>query len=151
MQELFTTKSIDELTAPGEAFCVTTNGVVENNGCLVMGAGLAKYVRDRYPNIDKTLGLHVSIFGNTPCIVHLGEQIIISLPTKYHWKGLSNIDLIKKSCEKLVDLIDIENIPRVYMPRPGCGLGALSWETEVKPAIENILDDRFIVIYGYAS
>ena len=35
-----------------EAICVTTNGIVMQNGKAVMGAGIAKFVRDSFPGVD---------------------------------------------------------------------------------------------------
>ena len=57
----------------------------------------------------------------------------------------SNILLIVRSAIELVELADQHTEWKtIVMPRPGCGAGELSW-SEVKPYIEDILDDRFHV------
>jgi hypothetical protein len=38
------------------------------------------------------------------------------------------------------------DIPKVVMPRVGCGLGQLDWDNQVKPLLEMYLDDRFWVV-----
>ena len=39
-----------------DLFLVTTNHVVMGDGKLVMGAGIAKQARDRFPGLDAALG-----------------------------------------------------------------------------------------------
>ena len=57
----------------------------------------------------------------------------------------SNIVLVVNSTIELVELADKHpEWKTIVMPRPGCGAGELSW-SEVKPYIEDILDDRFHV------
>jgi hypothetical protein len=56
----------------------------------------------------------------------------------------ARIDIIVQSAKELVKLADHNKWSKVYLPRPGCGAGELTW-ADVKPAIENILDNRFIV------
>ena len=38
-----------------------------------------------------------------------------------------------------------ENFYHIAIPRPGCSNGGLNWEIDVKPIIEPLLDDRFII------
>ncbi len=76
---------------------VPTNGVVKKDGSLVMGGGIAKFVRDNFvevgtgKRIDKVLGELVNNYGNKPYFIlacSRNKQIevgIISFPTK---KGL---------------------------------------------------------------
>lgn len=132
-----------------DAICFTSNGVVKANGELVMGAGIAKAFKDRWPTLPARFGARIRAFGNIPLIVYTpDETCIISFPTKYHWKDKSDLNLIKQSAEKLAQHADDFHLDfkRIYLPRPGCGLGGLDWETQVKPLISSILDDRFVVI-----
>lgn len=127
-----------------DARCVTTNGVLRSNGHLVMGAGVAKQALVKYPGIDKRLGDLVKVFGNVPHF--LPDVGIISFPTKHNWKDCSDLSLIILSSEHLIRLCEAHRLKRVVLPRPGCGLGNLSWR-EVRAAIEPILDDRFVVVH----
>lgn len=148
-----------------DAICVTTNGVVKNNGELVMGAGIAKQFAERYPGLAKYLGECVKEHGNVPCVCFIraprfltnsqtGEsyenpafegRALVSLPTKWHWTQSSDMSLIIKSLEMLVIEANARNWKKIVLPRPGCGLGGLKWEV-VKAVIEPILDDRFYII-----
>jgi O-acetyl-ADP-ribose deacetylase (regulator of RNase III) len=55
------------------------------------------------------------------------------------------VRLIARSAVELAALATAQGWTRVALPRPGCGFGGLSW-SEVKPAIEPLLDDRFLVV-----
>lgn len=127
--------------------CVTTNGMVKRNGALVMGAGFAKQVRDRYPGIDLYFGNGVRCVGNVPQIYSPanGRPYIMSLPTKHDWRDKSDLELIIQSVKHIVDLMGVHDT--IALTRPGCALGGLDWDTTVKPAIEPLLDDRFTVYH----
>jgi len=126
--------------------CVTTNGIVRRNGALVMGAGFAKQVRDRFPGIDLYFGKAVGAVGNVPLIYSPGNgRYIISLPTKHDWKDKSDLKLIVESVSHIVSLMQPHDT--VALTRPGCALGGLDWDTQVKPAIEPLLDNRFTVYH----
>ncbi len=140
-----------------DAICVTTNGVVKANGELVMGAGIAKAFAERWPSLPLRLGQAVKAHGNvvmvnkawevSPQKIHtMPSYHIISFPTKHHWKDKSDLGLIIRSAKQLVVVADKLNLKQVVLTRPGCGLGGLDWETQVKPVLEPILDDRFNII-----
>ena len=134
-------------TIESDAICITTNGVVRSNGLAVMGAGIAKQARDRYIGIDTVLGNLLTLHGNHVFLLGKdNKKHILSFPTKNHWKSLSDINLIIRSCNELIVYIDNNKLSKVVMVRPGCGCGGLSWEKEVKPAINHLLDSRFIIV-----
>lgn len=132
-----------------DIICVTTNGIVKKDGRLVMGAGIARVARDKYPDFDYYLGECVRAFGNKPHLYSLPDAIgmLCSFPTKHHWKEDSDLNLIEESCKELVQITnkteEVFGRPiRVALTRPGCGCGSLWWE-DVKPVIERYLDERF--------
>ena len=71
---------------------------------------------------------------------------VIAFHTKYHWKDKSSLNLIKKSSQQLVLVTNMMDWKNILLPRPGCSNGGLSWEKQVKPVLENYLDDRFTII-----
>lgn len=156
MKILHTHESIFEVaTGINIAVCVTTNGIVKADGKAVMGAGVAKECADLFPEIPLLLGDRINKFGNRVHKLGLYNRFtkygmvvyqILSFPTKYHWRYNSDINLIIKSCTELVEIADLYEYSSVYLTPPGCGNGHLDWETQVKPNIEHILDDRFIVV-----
>jgi hypothetical protein len=138
--------------------CITTNGYVKKNGAAVMGAGVAKEAKERFPNIDIVLGKRITQFGN---YVHFLKPVgrtkkgtpveLYSFPTKHYWYDSSCLKLIESSAEQLVSLynkaLDDGNKPLIVLPRPGCGNGRLDWESQVKPILKPILEKpNFIVI-----
>lgn len=138
-----------------DAICVTTNGVVKDNGELVMGQGTptaqhlaAKFAR-KWPLLPAKAGEGVRKHGN-----HVqyflddlfGHTRIVCLPTKEDWKDPSPLWLIERSIKELVDLTNDKGWKKVVLSQPGCGRGGRDWETEVKPILEKYLDDRFYII-----
>lgn len=123
--------------------CITTNGIVNNNGFLVMGAGIAKKASRRFPELPYLIGQKIDERGNH---VHIFEKYgIASFPTKHHWKDPSDINLILRSCRELVCFG--KKYDYILLPPPGCTNGGLNWE-EIKPLVEGILHyDKFIVVH----
>lgn len=128
-----------------DGICITTNGVVKDNGELVMGKGIALEARLRYPFLPSKLGALVRELGNRVHPIFTDNYSIFSFPTKHHYKDPSDIFLIKQSAIQLVKLVTDLGLKKVYLPRPGCKNGGLEWNV-VKEVLAPILDDRFIVI-----
>lgn len=74
------------------AICIPTNGSLTRSGEAVMGAGVAKQAKERFPEVPKRLGLFLSMnaerFGKTdeelwniPYLIW-HEPMIFSFPTK---------------------------------------------------------------------
>jgi hypothetical protein len=136
----------------GDAVCITTNGCVKKDGKAVMGKGIAYQACNLFPSIDEKLGSYIKEYGNRAFNLGLwsfnGKHIrVFSYPTKYHWKDHSDITLIYKSAEQLMEMADKFKPNKILMPPPGCGCGSLSWEL-VENWISLILDDRFVVYLG---
>lgn len=131
---------------PSDAVCITTNSTVTPRG-LVMGGGVALQARVRYPSLPKVWGYLVEHKGNhVYATVTDDARTVFSFPTKNEVRLPSHIYLIEQSCHELMRWLDEDkSLKKVLLPRPGCGLGGLSWDA-VKPIIEPILDDRVWVI-----
>lgn len=136
----------------GSRIVIPTNLTLDSRGRAVMGAGLAKEARNKYRDLPKLLGDHIKSCGcmlnfDNPIFIYPTDCKIICLATKRHWRGKSDIELIKNGLINLdssLYLLDIRS--NIYLPRLGCGLGGLDWEKEVKPELEKLLDDRFIIV-----
>lgn len=147
-QNLF--DNIDNL----DCLVCTINQVVKKDGLLVMGAGIAKVFSEKYkgnkesPSLarvwgDRTKfkksGILITPIFHTDCTT----KYLCGLPTKYHWKENSDIDLIVKSCKELLIVANAFGWQKIGMTKPGCGHGNLDWDY-VKNKI-NFLDERFII------
>lgn len=129
-----------------DAICITTNGIIKKNGDAVMGAGIAKTCAQKFPMAQKDLAKGLRANGNIVQVISTTVYgLLLSFPTKHHWRDPSDIELIKESCRQLMRLIDEHELNRVLIPKPGCSNGKLDW-SEVEPIISEILDDRVAVI-----
>lgn len=135
---------------PGDAHVITTNGTVKANGRCVMGRGIAKQAKSRFPGLDKELGKLLMQRGN--CVHPLGLWSladgriynIYSFPVKANWWEKANLVLIERSCAQLTSCLPPEH-DRIVMVRPGCGNGQLSWDV-VRPLCEQYLNNRFLIV-----
>ena len=142
-------------STPSVLKCIPTNMQVGKAG-LVMGAGIAKQAKDKWPDVSYHFGyyiteakFHKGVFLLEPppdVKLLMATEYIASFPTKNFWKMPSYLEIIEKSCLELVDLVNWANIWDVLLPEPGTGLGQLEWE-DVKPVLEKYFDDRFTVIH----
>jgi hypothetical protein len=115
---------------------ITTNGFVKTDGRAVMGAGVAKQARDLIPGIDRRLGARIRKNGNVVCRIAgpdttpWFDRHVCSFPVKHNWWEDASLDLIEDSAQTLSDLITFGwqgDGQDVYIPKPGCGNGGLTW------------------------
>lgn len=123
--------------------CVTTNGMLKQDGTAVMGAGIAKEAAERFPDLPKRLGENISKYGNRLFIYR--DMRIITFPTKHDWKDKSDLELIQKSCCELMEVALKFGIERISLPKPGCSNGGLSWD-DVRPVIEPLLTNTVTIV-----
>jgi len=139
-----------------DAVCVTTNRVVKRNKRAVMGAGCAKDMNEKFVDLDYDLGK--AILENRHITQIISKRLvnlkrfsktidIISVPTKYDYWEKSDLALIETSIKQLIELADANpQWKRIILTRPGCQHGRLNWLTEVRPLLEECLDNRFYII-----
>ncbi len=134
--------------ARGSVLVITTNGCVNNRGECIMGRVIALQAKQHFPEVAKKLGSYIRQYGNR-CfnLGKYGDYTLVSCPTKNDWRQSSSLELITRSAGQLVEMADKFEWPAVYMPRPGCGNGRLSWQ-QVAPALEPILYERFYIAQG---
>lgn len=160
----------EEILKSADAICFTSNGIIKKNGELVMGAGVAKAFKNNWPELPQIFGYKVR--AGCGCCLSNGNRVhitypnssytkklrgpkapdaIISFPTKHHWRDKSDLNLIKKSAEQLVEKTNSREDPykwkKIFLPAPGCSNGGLDFEKEVRPVLEPILDDRFTITF----
>jgi len=147
---------------PADCRVVTINGIVKKDGTNVMGRGTALQAKNKFPGIDAYIGYIIQQRGNKFMVVGpsflsgflggaMGDEPLVDyylgfLPVKHHWKEKADITLINSSIDTMLHYAKMFKFSRIVLPRPGCGNGKLDWETEVKPLLEQKLDDRFVVI-----
>ena|SRR3990167_9921564 len=132
--------------------CILTNCVLDNQGELVMGGGQAAEAKWLAPSLPEVLGeltrtsySHVMKAPEVYLHPPAKNTSFINFPTKYHFSERSNVSLITRNMIELATLARHEPVSLFTIPRPGCGLGGLDWDTEVLPLaikffdVENIL------------
>lgn len=140
-----------EPAKPGHCLrLIATNGQTRRDGAAVMGRGCAQQARDMLPGIDYKLGELLRKYGNRPFRLTSLEDgsHLCTFPVKHHWKEAADLDLIERSALQLVELVDRFEYQTVFLPRPGCGNGQLSYE-QVRPVLEKILTGDGFVIVSY--
>lgn len=118
----------------------------------VMGAGLAKQFRSRYPEMNRLYREDCRKGIIKPGVVRLYPagtgQEIAAFPTKVHWQNPSRPEYIKAGLLGLRVSLIAKGRRSVAVPAIGTGLGGLDWPP-VLDLITNILDldDLTIEIY----
>ncbi|WP_309892539.1 macro domain-containing protein [Archangium sp.] len=117
----------------GNLFGSQAEALVNTVNCVgVMGKGIAHQFKRAFPAYFEDYA--------TKCRsgkVKLGEvthfrdngRLIISFPTKNHWKAKSNLDDIITGLRSLRAFLEREKVHSVALPPLGCGNGGLSWPT----------------------
>ena len=109
----------------------------------VMGAGLAKSFKDKYPDLFKAYqrACRENVFSRQGIFVytHSDKRKILCLPTKRHWKFKSQLEWVINALEIIKNEYQSYDITSLAMPAIGCGLGGLDWDV-VYPLIKKYLD-----------
>ena len=133
-----------------DAIVCTINTVCKTNGGLVMGAGIAQQFADQFEWLQERWGCRTAKQGNrTYPFVELmsgTHPAIVGIHTKYDWKDHSPFKLVDRSVKQLYIIATSLGWKRILMTKPGCGYGGLHWEKQVRPLLEQVLDERFVVI-----
>lgn len=111
-----------------DLFLFTSNNVVTRYEALVMGAGLARDVRDRWPGVDKILGAEVrktTAEGFYGLLLSPNGGKLGAFQVKYHYKEKADLDLIKKSTAQLAEYANANPGKRIDLNFPGIGNGGL--------------------------
>ena len=137
-------ESEDDITESG------CDAIVNTVNCVgVMGGGVAKAIKEKYPwclppykdACEKEMlqpgGIFVVTLEVEPIIEY---PTIINMATKDHWRGKTRIEWVEAGLRNLSSLLTKGDFTKVAMPRPGCGLGGLNWE-DVRPLVEQHLGD----------
>ncbi len=138
-----------------------TNGIVAHgvNCAGKMNSGVAKAIRNRWPEAYRRFMDHTTaqkpkgrcILGEVDVIRIDGENVVVAncyTQRTYGYDGKKYADLegitvaLQYICQmldlRILGVLDDLNVSSVYIPRIGCGLGGLSFSTEVQPVLEEL-------------
>jgi len=130
----------------------TAEALVNPVNCIgVMGAGLAKQFKDKFPK-NFIAYKQACKDGNVSigkCFIYKEDKYIINFPTKDDWKNPSTYEYIKEGLESLAQLITTNGITSIAIPKIGCGLGGLSWDEVHSQIISTLGIIPCLTVYIY--
>jgi len=116
----------------------------------VMGKGLAKAFRDRWPAMFESYRAHCANGSLLPGGVHLwtnpdpdGPRWIVNVATKNHWREGAHLEWVREGAHELVRTARGLGVTSLAVPAMGAGLGGLTWE-QVRP----VLLDELVDLHG---
>lgn len=116
--------------------------LVNTVNCVgVMGKGIAKAFRERYPAMFapyKRLCDEKLLEPGKLWLWQGEDHSVLNFPTKIHWRHPSKIEWVELGLKKFVDSYEARGITSISFPRLGCGNGGLDW-AEVQPLMERYL------------
>lgn len=119
----------------------TANSIIKTNGRLVMGAGIAKDFRDTFKDLDKYLGQRIKHKSEFNLYVEWEEMyknpMIGAFQTKINYKSPSNLELISRSVDKLIDYAKHRPNFKIGLTFPGIHHGKMRRE-DVMPILINL-------------
>lgn len=138
--------------ASADLFLITTNSAIRKDGVLVMGRGIARQARERFPGLDAALGKQIlNGCGN------LGQYGLLVSPrwpaaklgafqVKAHYSQPADLKLIRHSTAMLCAWCAAYPDAQVVLNYPGIGNGRLRRET-ILPIIAQLPEQ--VTIWEY--
>lgn len=126
--------------------------IVQQVNCRgVMGRGLAKSIRDKYPQVYEhymaEYQLGILELGYTSYIEVEPNKFVANICGQYNYgrNGLfTNYKALQKGLEDVKMMAEALNVNVAIPYRLGCGNGGGDWEGKVLPMIEEIFKDSTI-------
>lgn len=141
----------DEL-GKADLILVPGNSTLKTNGELVMGAGAAMELAQRFPDAPRVFGKGNQSPNCYQCnygvvfndLVNDGVEYRVGLfQSKIHWRDRGNLNIIARSAGQLLNFANVQRDWRIAMCFPGIGLGGLN-RADVLPILEKLPDNVFV-------
>lgn len=120
----------------------TANSTIARNGKLVMGAGNAKEMRDKYPGVDEWAARQILDKKKYGLLISQRARIGL-FQTKYNWRDPSPVELIEYSTELLCSYAKENPNHLIGLPFPGIGYGGRKI-SEILPIIISLPDNVIV-------
>lgn len=114
-----------------------------------MNSGVAKAIRNRWPKAYESFMKHpkgADTLGAVDFVYIDEEDVIVAncyTQVFYGYGGgkYADVDAVRDSLARVAQIANLHTYP-IYIPKIGCGLGGLDWQTEVGPIVE-LLSETF--------
>jgi hypothetical protein len=142
--------------ATADLFLITTNSSIHRDGALVMGWGIARQARDRFPGLAGALGRQIlSLCGNQGTYGLLvsprwSEAKLGAFQVKLHYSQPASLELIRYSTADLCAWCVKHPDASIHLNYPGIGNGRLHHEA-VLPIVAQLPDQATIWEYPPAG
>lgn len=136
-----------------DLFLITTNPIRRSDGAIVMGRGIAKQIKDRFPQFPYDFARRRTPEGAggyqgitpTGVVGRYDGQLVGYFMVKNHWREAAVLDVIEDSVTDLSEVA--HHYDRIDLNFPGIGNGKLDRE-DVLPIIEVLPDNVHVWEYG---
>lgn len=136
-----------------DLFLITTNPIQRQDGAVVMGRGIAKQMKDRFPEFPYDFGQYLQnlksyVSALPPRVGVVGrydDQLVGYFMVKDHWRDVALPNVIAESTKHLQDIA--ANYQRVDLNFPGIGNGRLKRE-DVIPLLDPLPSNVHVWEYG---
>lgn len=135
-----------------DLFLVSTNSTIRQDGALVMGRGIARQAKERFPGLDAALGRQVQALCGNQGIYGLlvsprwPAAKLGAFQVKRHYSQPARLELIRRSTAALCTWCADHPDTSVHLNYPGIGNGRLHREA-VLPIIAQLPDQ--VTIWEY--
>lgn len=141
-----------------EAYCgdifATNVEVLVNpvNTVGIMGKGLAKQFKERYPDMfeDYVKVCRKGFDIGQLHVYHVStDKTIINFPIKRHWKDPSNYDYVEVGLKQLTRYLNKNLVETIVIPPLGYGLGGLDFNIVNKMILDILIPatPRKLIVY----
>jgi hypothetical protein len=137
-----------------DLFLVSTNSTIRQDGALVMGRGIARQAKERFPGLDAALGTQVQALCGNQGIYGLlvsprwPAAKLGAFQVKQHYSQPASLELIRRSTAALCAWCIKHPTATVVVNFPGIGNGRLRRE-DVLPIIAQLPDQ--VTIWEYRT
>jgi O-acetyl-ADP-ribose deacetylase (regulator of RNase III) len=115
----------------------------------VMGKGLARQFKQRYPAMFEQYRRMCQQGEFTVGDLWLYEGVVLNFPTKTHWRKPSELAYIEAGLVTFQAEYEALGIESIAFPALGCGHGGLGFDTQVRPLMEAYLSPLSIEVAIY--
>ncbi len=115
----------------------------------VMGKGIAKTFKERYPEMFREYRLRCQAgeLQIGKLMLWRGpDKWVLNFPTKTTWRQPSRLEYVEQGLKRFAEVYDKLGITSISFPPLGCGNGNLEWEV-VKPLMELHLKKVQVPVY----